>query len=373
MKIAVLTSSRADYGIYLPLLNGLKNDARFELEIIAFGTHLKKEFGYTIEQIQNDGFHVAHKIDNLLAGDSPKEITDSYANTVLLFSTFWNKHADFDWILCLGDRFEMAAAVNAAIPFQIKFAHLHAGETTLGAIDNIYRHQITLASSLHFVSLREYAEKVQQLIGYKGTTEVIGSLSLLNLETLNLLSIDEFKEKWNIDLSLPTILVTAHPETVQFNENENYAMELQKALLELAKKYQIVVTLPNADTNGAIFRKMFVELENKNESIKLIENFGTLSYFSCMKWAKLLIGNTSSGIIEAASFNKYVINLGNRQDGRIAPENVINVTFNNKLIVESVLKFIGINYFGENPYLQKNSIEVILDRLYTNELAKTHN
>ncbi|NBX79462.1 MAG: UDP-N-acetylglucosamine 2-epimerase (hydrolyzing), partial [Flavobacteriales bacterium] len=280
MKIAVLTSSRADYGIYLPLLNGLKNDARFELEIIAFGTHLKKEFGYTIEQIQNDGFHVAHKIDNLLAGDSPKEITDSYANTVLLFSTFWNKHADFDWVLCLGDRFEMAAAVNAGIPFQIKFAHLHAGETTLGAIDNIYRHQITLASSLHFVSLPEYREKVEQLIGYKGTTEVIGSLSLLNLETLNLLSIDEFKEKLEHRFEFTINFSNYSSRTVQFNENENYAMELQKALLKLAKNYQIVVTLPNADTNGAIFRKMFFELENQNDSIKLIENFGTLSYFS---------------------------------------------------------------------------------------------
>lgn len=365
MKIAVLTSSRADYGIYLPLLKGLKNDARFVLEIIAFGTHLKKEFGFTIEQIENDGFLVAHKIDNLSDGDSPKDISDSYANTILKFSDFWSKNNDFDWVLCLGDRFEMAAAVNAGIPFQIKFAHIHAGETTLGAIDNIYRHQITLAASLHFVSLLEYAEKVHQLIGYKGTTEVIGSLSLLNLETLNLLSIDEFKEKWNIDLNLPTILVTAHPETIQFNENEKFAFELQKALIDLAKNYQIVVTLPNADTNGAIFRKMLYELGSQHSTVKLIENFGTLSYFSCMKWSKLLIGNTSSGILEAASFNKYVINLGNRQAGRIAPENVLNIAFDNKKIIETAEKYIQNTYFGNNPYFQKNSIEMILERLIT--------
>ena len=365
MKIAVLTSSRADYGIYLPLLNGLKNDARFELEIIAFGTHLKIEFGYTIEQIEKDGFKVAHKIDNLLSGDSPKEITDSYANTIMLFSDFWNKHTDIDWVLCLGDRFEMAAAVNAGIPFQIKFAHIHAGETTLGAIDNIYRHQITLASSLQFVSLQEYAKKVQQLTGESSTTEIIGSLSLLNLEDMVLLSIDEFNEKWNINLRLPTILVTAHPETLQFNENEKYAFELKKALIELAKNYQIVVTLPNADTNGTIFRKMFFELNNQCDAIKLIENFGTLSYFSCMKWAKLLIGNTSSGIIEAASFNKYVINLGNRQAGRIAPENVLNVPFDCKKITETAEKYIQNTYFGNNPYFQKNSIEMILEKLIT--------
>lgn len=368
MKIAVLTSSRADYGIYLPLLKGLKKDPRYDLNIIAFGTHLKKNFGYTIDQIVNDGFEIAYKIDNLLEGDSPKDISDSYANTILKFSDFWSKNNDFDWVLCLGDRFEMAAAVNAGIPFQIKFAHIHAGETTLGAIDNIYRHQITLASSLHFVSLSEYADKVQQLIGHKETTEIIGSLSLLNLESLNLLSIDDFREKWNIDLNLPTILVTAHPETVQFNENEKYAIELKKALIDLAENYQIVVTLPNADTNGAIFRKMFFELGSQYVTVKLIENFGTLSYFSCMKWAKLLIGNTSSGIIEAASFNKYVINLGNRQAGRIAPENVLNVPFDSKKITETAEKYIQNTYFGNNPYFQKNSIEMILERLITNAL-----
>ena len=164
MKIGVLTSSRADYGIYLPLLNELKTDSFFELEIIAFGTHLSNEHGLTVKDIEKDRYNTIHKISSLIEDDSPKGIAISYANTVLKFSKFWNEN-HFDLVLCLGDRFEMSAAVQASIPFNVKLAHIHGGETTLGAIDNIYRHQITLASNLHFVSSNNNMKKAEQLIG----------------------------------------------------------------------------------------------------------------------------------------------------------------------------------------------------------------
>ena len=151
MKIAVLTSSRADYGIYLPLLNEIKKDHFFDLEIIAFGTHLSIKHGYTLDDIEKDGYDTIHKITSLIDDDSEKGIVVSYGRTVLEFSNFWeNKY--FDLVFCLGDRFEMNAAVQACIPFGIKLAHIHGGENTLGAIDNKYRHQITIASDIHFVS-----------------------------------------------------------------------------------------------------------------------------------------------------------------------------------------------------------------------------
>lgn len=362
MKIGVLTSSRADYGIYLPLLSEIKNDSWFDIEIIAFGSHVKEKFGNSVNQILQDGYKKVYQIDNLKEGDSPLHISLSYAKTLKLFSNFWNEHS-FDLVLCLGDRFEMAAAVNAGIPFQVNFAHFYAGDTTLGAIDNVYRHQISLASSIHFVATQESANKVHSLLGFSTTTTVIGSLSLHNLDKLKLLSIEEFKEKWNIDLSIPTILITINPETVNYKKNQIFAKVMVQAIDELSDDYQIVINPPNADTNGTIFRKAFVKLEKKKKSILIIENFGSQSYFSCMKHAAILVGNTSSGIIEAASFQKYVINIGDRQKGRFAPENVIDVPFDYNQICEKTRKYINKTYLGENPYFRNDSVELTLNKL----------
>jgi GDP/UDP-N,N'-diacetylbacillosamine 2-epimerase (hydrolysing) len=367
MKIGVLTSSRADYGIYLPLLTAMKKDKQFELSIIAFGSHTRPEFGETIQTIYADSYSEVIAIDNLLPGDSPEIISKSYANTMTIFADFWGKRGSlFDWVFCLGDRFEMAAAVNAGIPFQVHFAHFYAGDTTLGAIDNVYRHQISLASSIHFVATQESAIKVHSLLGYSNTTTVIGSLSLHNLDKLKLLSIEEFNEKWQIDLSIPTILITVNPETINFKKNELYVEITIKALRDLAKEFQLVINPPNADTNGSIFRKAFYELQKEYESIKIVENFGSQSYFSCMKHAALLLGNTSSGIIEAASFEKYVINIGDRQKGRFAAKNVIHLPFDSKKIIETTKKYINTRYKGNNPYYFKDSIKLTIKTLQLN-------
>jgi GDP/UDP-N,N'-diacetylbacillosamine 2-epimerase (hydrolysing) len=364
MKIAVLTSSRADYGIYQPLFKRLKADGSIQLSIVAFGSHCSEKFGNTVNQIEQDGFEFSHKISNLLDGDTPKDIAKSYANTVLLFSDFWSNHAYFDWVICLGDRFEMAAAVNAGIPFGVNFAHIHAGEKTLGAIDNVYRHQISLASKLHFVATESYALRIHALIGKKGTTELVGSLSLENIQTIPFLNKSEFYDKWKIDLELPTLLMTIHPETVDYAKNSEFIQELKLAIPELLSDHQLVVTLPNADTFGSLFRVFFDEVKQLYpEKVRLIENFGIQSYFTCMKYADLLIGNTSSGIIEAASFEKYVINLGNRQAGRACSKNVVTVPFKHLEIIAEFNKLKGKKYIGENCYYQKDPASKILERL----------
>ena len=182
MRIGVLTSSRADYGIYLPLLNKLKADLFFNLEIIAFGTHLSKSHGFTLTEIEKDGFDNIHTISSFISNDDEQAIATSYGLTLLKFADFWQTNK-YDLIFCLGDRFEMSAAVQASIPFGVRLAHLHGGETTLGAIDNIYRHQITLASDLHFVSSKNNMKKVEQLIGRSKDIYHVGSLSLNDINT----------------------------------------------------------------------------------------------------------------------------------------------------------------------------------------------
>lgn len=365
IRVGVLTSSRADFGIYLPLLKALQKDEEFNLELIVFGTHLSKFHGYTVEQIEREGFKIAKRVESLLLGDTPSAIASAYGLTALKFAEYWQENEqNFDVVFALGDRFEMAAAVAASIPFGIKIAHLHGGETTLGAIDNIYRHSISLASQWHFVAAKPFAKRLNQLLDdEKASIYNVGSLSLENLKNIDFLSLEEFENKWQIDLNIKTILVTVHPETVAYQKNLIYCEETIKALDQLANDFQIVITMPNADTAGMVFRKAFEALAQKKKTIKIIENFGTQSYFTCMKYAKLMVGNTSSGIVEAASFQKYVLNLGERQKDRLCGENVIHVPFNQDLIVKNALQYAAKVYNGENVYFKSNPSETIIQIL----------
>ena len=367
MKIGILTSSRADYGIYLPLLNKLKVDSFFELEIIAFGTHLSKNHGYTITDIVKDDYKTIHEIISLVEDDSQKGISTSYGNTVLKFSEFWENYS-FDLVLCLGDRFEMSAAVQASIPFGIKLAHIHGGETTLGAIDNIYRHQITLASSLHFTSTDNYKNKIITLTETKENIVNVGSLSLDNIASFKPIEKDLFYNKFNI-LEKDFALVTFHPETVATNKNSYFANEMKIALTEISKSLNIIITMPNADTLGMVYRKKIEELkaENKNKVV-LIENFGKMNYFSAMYYAELLIGNTSSGILEAASFSKYVLNIGNRQKGRLQSKNILDVDFNSKDILLKFNEALRMKSFkGKNIYYKKGAANAIIKSIKQHE------
>lgn len=363
MKIAVLTSSRADYGIYLSLLNKIKNDDFFELEIIAFGTHLSRSHGYTLKDIEKDSYNCIHTISSLISNDSEESISSSYGLTVLKFAEFWQNY-QYDLVFCLGDRFEMSAAVQAGIPFGVKFAHIHGGETTLGAIDNIYRHQITLASTLHFTATDIFTEKVCKLIDSSQNVFTTGSLSLNDIKSFNPIEKQAFFEKFGIP-DEEFILVTFHPETMSSQDNFQYAEEMKKALEEISKVRFIVITMPNADTQGSIYREAIEKLKREVPNrILLIENFGKANYFSAMYYASILLGNTSSGILEAASFGKYVVNVGDRQKGRAQSKNIINCEFEEKAIVSSVSKAIESKvYMGENIYFKldaaNNLIKII--------------
>jgi GDP/UDP-N,N'-diacetylbacillosamine 2-epimerase (hydrolysing) len=364
MRIGILTSSRADFGIYMPLLERLKNDAFFKLEIIAFGTHLSDFHGKTIKQIEVAGFDVKYRIESMLLTDSASSISTAMGLTNIKFADFWKEHGnDFDLVFCLGDRYEMFAAVVAGIPFQIPFAHLHGGETTLGAIDNIFRHTITMASKYHFVSTETYASRVKELIELNENIYNVGALSLDNLGEINLLSIEEFKDKWNVDLSIKTILTTFHPETIALDKNEFYAKELVEAIEALAD-YQVLITMPNADTAGNIIREILIDNFAHNSRVFLIENLGSQSYFTALKYCAFLLGNTSSGIIEAASFGKAVINLGDRQKGRIAGKNVLHTGIHKEEILNAV-KIISEQEFDsiENLYWNGGAADKIIDIL----------
>ena len=365
MKIGVLTSSRADYGIYLPLLTELKKNSAVELEIIAFGTHLSNDHGYTVQDIIKDDYKIIHKVCSLGKDDSEKGIGISYGNVTIDFSNFWSIN-NFDLVFCLGDRFEMSAAVQASIPFGIKLAHIHGGETTLGAIDNVFRHQITLASKLHFVSTKSHKLKVEKLIGQSDNIFNVGSLSLTNLDNFKPLSRLSFLKKYNIKKE-PFALVTFHPETIDSKKNIAFSLVVKSTLAELSKEINIVLTMPNADTLGSQFRNQFFNLKKDiPEKIVLIENFGKKNYFSAMFYSSILIGNTSSGIIESASFAKYFVNVGDRQKGRSQSKNVFNAIFDKQDILNKVRLAMTIEpYNKDNIYYNKNCLKNMM-KIITN-------
>ncbi len=368
MRIGVLTSSRADFGIYQPLLSELKK-RNVDLHILAFGMHVMDQYGKTVNQIKEGNYGHMHELSSLLKDDSAIGINQSYANVISSFGEFWKEHS-FDRVIALGDRFEMSAAVQSTIPFEITVCHIHGGEETLGATDNIYRHQITLAATMHFAAAEVFSDKIKSLKPEDASkTFNVGALSLDNLNSLELPAWKVVCEKFKIP-SKPFILITVHPETVGLENNKTHITEFINAAKQLMHKWHLVITMPNADASGLLYRNAFIALKKEfPNQVSIIETFGKLNYFSAMKNAHFLLGNTSSGIIEAASFGKFVINIGDRQKGRLRSENVFDINYNSQAIIESASEINTQPIFeGINVYHKQNTAVAIAEKLLDEKL-----
>jgi len=358
--VTVLTSSRADYSIYRPLLKLLDRDPGIKLQIVAFGTHTADSFGHTVDSIRHDGFTVDIELPFVLDGRSPRTITESMSATMAQFAGVW-EDLQTDLIICLGDRYEMFAAVAASVPFNIPVAHIHGGETTLGAMDNIFRHSLSHMASIHFAVCEEYRLRIVSLVGHEENVFNTGALSIDNLHSLDLLSREAFRETFGVDISRPTLLTTFHPETVSFKKNEEYAYELSAALEELSVDLQVILTMPNADTMGNVIRKeMELLAQHNSERIFAFENLGTIGYLSAMKHCAMLVGNTSSGFVEASYFPKWVVNLGDRQNGRLLTKNIRTVPVEREIIIKTVKELASLPVPDvQHPYGTGNAAQKI--------------
>ena len=366
MKIGVLTSSRADYGIYHSLLVKMKDDKRFHVEIIAFGMHLQDSQGKTIDQIIKDGFDVINKVGEMPISDEVVDVSKGYGNLVVDFAEFWSQNK-FDLVFALGDRWEMSAAVQASIPFEIKIAHIHGGETTLGATDNIYRHQITMASTYHFTAAEVFSERVISILGSDKNVHTVGSISLEDIDKLRLPSWDAVMDSFNIPF-YDFVLVTFHPESVGASRNEDYALIAFNVLEKLCKQHNVLITSANSDAMGSLFNIQFKRLQEQHpENIKLVCALGKLNYFKAMQQCTFMLGNTSSGIIEAASFRKYVVNVGSRQKGRLRNDNILDVSFDYKNILEAINKVVEQKPFiARNKYTKLGTTDMIIEIISQN-------
>jgi len=336
MNIIVLTSSRAEYSVYYPLLKKLQEDNYFDLNIIAFGTHLSIVHGYTLNEILKDGFRVKYKVESMIAADSPEAISTSMSLTSMKFASLWDKEQrNTDLIVCIGDRFEMFAAVSASIPFNIPIAHIQGGELTMGSIDDIFRNSLTHMSTFHFPSTQDYADRIKHMIGSDKNVFNTGALSFDSIRLTKIMSKQEFNKKFHIDISKPMVLVTLHPETKRIGRNKKNAEVLVEVLATL--KEQILITMPNADASSMTIREILLDFANKHpNNVAAVENLGGRAYFTAMQKCSFMMGNSSSAILESAYYPKWVIDLGDRQKGRLKGNHIKTVPFNKKTILKTI-------------------------------------
>lgn len=332
-SIGVVTTSRADYGVYLPLLRTIEQDVDLELKLIVGGMHLLPEFGFTANAIESDGFVINQKVNLLSSSDYPKDIAQSMGvGTAGFAQAYFDSEPDL--LLVLGDRFEMHSAALAALPFKIPVGHIHGGEVTEGAIDDALRHCITKLSHLHFAATEVYARRIKQLGEEPWRITISGAPSLDNLHSIKLLDRQTLQENLGFSLDVAPLLVTYHPVTLEYEQTEWQVSQLLEALEDSG--LPIIFTMPNADTNGRVIHQMMKNFVKDRPKSCLVDNLGTQQYFSLMSFGSAMVGNSSSGMIEAAPFNLPVVNIGSRQKGRIRTNNIIDVSYTKSEILSGI-------------------------------------
>lgn len=349
MKVCILTSSRAEYGLLYPTLKAVDESDALDLKLVVTGTHLSHEFGYTLNDILSDGFQPSITIPNLVSDDSSLAITFSSSILMQSLATFFEQTEPHCFIV-LGDRLELLAACEAAMIAKIPIVHIHGGEITEGAIDDKVRHAISKLANLHFTSTEAYRQRIIQMGEQEETVIKCGALGLESIDKKNILSTNELSEIFSFDLNGNYFLIVYHPET---NKDSSDISDLFK-LMDDYQDYKMVIIYPNSDNMS---REIISQIENyKNNfpnNVLLIKSAVRTNYIGLMNHCSIFIGNSSSGIIEMPSFYRPIINIGDRQKGRIKSKSTIDSNLDYKSL--------------------KLAVEVAFSDDFQNELATMHN
>ena len=363
-KICVVTGTRAEYGLLYWLMKEIDADPELGLQIIATGMHLSSEFGNTYQQIESDGFVIDKKIDIELSSDSGVGISKSMGLGMIGFANAFNDLKP-DLCIVLGDRFEIFSAVSAAMIAKIPIAHLHGGESTEGAFDESIRHSITKMSHLHFTATEEYKNRVIQLGEQPNKVFNVGGLGIDNINKLKLLSKADFENAIDFTFGKKNILVTFHPVTL---ENFTAKVQFQELLNSINKleNTKIIFTKANSDTNGRIINSMIDDYVAINDNSIAFTSMGALNYLSALQFVDVVVGNSSSGLLEAPSFNIATIDIGDRQKGRIKADSVISCSPKQESISSAFDKsysedFQNIVDNTKNPYGNGGASKIVVD------------
>jgi len=371
-KIAVVTGSRAEYDLLKGLMRLLSADKKVELSVMVTGMHLSPEFGLTYKTIENDGFKIDEKVETLLSSDSPVGIAKSIGLGVIGFAEALNRIQP-NLLVILGDRFEIFAAAQAALTHRIPIAHIHGGESTEGLMDEAIRHAITKMSHIHFASTDYYARRIMQLGENPKNVHNVGALGIDNIHNTRLLTQSEFEKSTDFKLGEINFLVTYHPVTLMAGESIKSLM----ALLESLSNYpnaSIIFTQPNADTDGRTLINIIDKFSKQHpQRIAMFDTLGQLRYLSAIHLVDVVIGNSSSGIIEAPSFYTPTVNIGDRQRGRIKPLSVIDCKDDTLSITKAIdtalsKEFITSIATQKSPYGDGNCASKIVNLIHDTDL-----
>lgn len=322
-NICVLTATRAEYGLLKNTILRLMEIPEFCVNVVVTGMHLEKAFGETYREIEEDGISVKAKIPILSKEDGAAGISEAMANALVEFGKFFAENKQ-DLLVVLGDRYEAMAVCIAAMNAQIPIAHIHGGEVTEGAIDDAIRHSITKMSYLHFTGTQQYRKRVIQLGESPDRVFCVGTPGVENILHQKLLSRRELEESIQFQLGEKFCLVTFHPVTLENSTGIVQVKELLQALDEMPE-YRYLITKANADAGGRAINECLEEFaKTRKESIYLTESLGMVRYLSAMKYCAMVIGNSSSGILEAPAMKVPTINIGDRQKGRIQADSILN-------------------------------------------------
>ena len=363
-KICVVTGTRAEYGLLYWLMKEIDTDKDLELQIIATGMHLSEEFGNTYQQIEKDNFTIDKKVDISLSSDTELAISKSMGLGMIGFADVFNELQP-DLIVVLGDRFEIFSAVSAAMIAKIPVAHLHGGEATEGCIDEPIRHSITKMSHLHFTATNEYRNRVIQLGEQPDRVFNVGGLGVDNINKLKLMTKSDFEKAINFELGEKNVLVTFHPVTLEKSTSETQFQELLESISKL-KNTKIIFTKANSDTNGRVINSMIDAYVSVNDNSIAFTSMGQLNYLSALQFVDAVVGNSSSGLLEAPSFNIATIDIGDRQKGRIKADSVISCLPTQESIRSAFDKsysedFQNIVDNTKNPYGNGGASKIVVD------------
>ena len=363
-KICIVTGSRAEWGLLSGLARKITDDPELELQIIATNMHLSPEFGLTYREIERQGFRINRKVEMLLSSDSANATGKSVGLATIGFADAYEELAP-DMLLVLGDRYEILAAVTAALFYKIPVAHLHGGEVTEGAYDDAIRHAITKMSHLHFTSTEEYRRRVIQLGEQPERVFHVGAIGIDNIRHIALLDKKVLEEQLDFPFDRKTVLVTYHPETLDAIPVEEQFRNLLEALDD-RQDIRILFTLPNSDTGGRIIVRMIEEFVARNKQrARAYTSLGQLRYLSALRFVAAVVGNSSSGILEVPSFGKPTLDIGNRQKGRLAANSVVHCGVSGAEISEGLNRVLSDAFAKQtacvqNPYEKEDwALEIL--------------
>jgi UDP-hydrolysing UDP-N-acetyl-D-glucosamine 2-epimerase len=322
-RIAVVTTSRADYGGLFHVLRQIRDDPDLDLLVVATGMHLSNLHGHTVDSIESDGFEVARRIPMLLATDDEASIVRSVGLGLIGFAEAWTQLRP-DFMLCLGDRYELMAPALAALLQRVPIAHIHGGETSQGAVDEAIRHSISKMSSIHFPAAEPYAQRLIQMGEPPERVFLCGAPALDGLYNRRSMTRSELANQLQFDLDRPVALVTYHPVTLEIDDS---AVQIEQLLDAIGRSgIAAVFTRANADAMGSRINAAIETFAHAApQRYRLYDHLGSAVYFGCLQHLAAMVGNSSSGLVEAPSFHLPVVNVGDRQLGRIRAQNVIDV------------------------------------------------